>query len=605
MIRRPFPLLLFLLSLGLYAWTLAPTVVTIFDDSLEMQLALPTFAILHPTGYPLYSLLGGAFTRLLPVGDAALRANLLSALFAAGGVGLLFSSARRLGSARIPAATSALLLAVAPVWWSQATIAEVYSLQGLLTLGMIYAALRWEKTRAQRCLIGLGLAVGVGLAHHRMTLLILPGLALFLLWADPGLLRRPRHWRMPLIALLAPLLLYAWLPLRGAAGSLDGGYAQMGFWRWVLGGGYSTFLRDNPFGIERGLGDILASVIGQFGWPALAVAAAGALRWRQQPRRLIFLLLVLLVDLLFAARYRVADIEVFLLPAILVAPLFIAVGLTALWQRVLAAAGRRRQPLAVGLALILLLWPAILAGQRLPDQDRARPPARGWGVHDYGRDLLAHAAPDSVVVGILGEMTLLRYFQRTAGLREDVVTIAADGEAERLAAIAAHMAAGRAVYTTRPLAGLPDQYSLAAAGPLIRVHPPAGAPAPALAHAIHHPFTPQVTLAGWQGTLRQPRSGPSLRVSLAWQVAAPPPADFKISARLLAADGALLAQTDDFPVHNTYPPSRWRGGEVVIDGYDLPLAAVPAGPVSLLILLYAPADGREIGRWQGEMGQMY
>lgn len=596
--RRLAPLLLFLLSLGLYARTLAPTVVTIFDDSLELQLALPTFAIIHPTGYPLYSLLGWLGTRLLPVGDAALRANLLSALFAAGGVALLFVLARRLGSAVIPAATAALLLAVGPVWWSQATIAEVYSLQGLLTLVILYAALRWEATLSGRWLAGLGLAVGLGLAHHRMTLLILPGLALFLLWRDPGLLRRPRAWLQPLIALLAPLLLYALLPLRSSIGSLDGGYAGLGFWPWVLGGGYSAFLRANPFGIERSFGDLLALVVGQYGWLGVLALAAGAGRWRSQPRRLIFLLLVIVTDLIFAARYLVADIEVFLLPAILILPLLMAVGLTAGWEGALAAAQKGRGRLATGLAVLLLLWPALLAAARLPAQDRSQPPARAWGVHDYGRDMLANLAPDGVVVGLLGEMTLLRYFQRSAGLRPDVVTLAADGEPERLAAIAAQVAAGRSVYTPRPLAGLPERFSLSAAGPLIRVHPPAAAGMPALAHAVRQPLTPAVTLVGWEATLRQPRSGPSVRVRLAWQVTAPPPADFKISARLLAADGGQLAQTDDFPVRNTYPPTRWRPGEIVGDGYDLPLAAAPAGPLSLLIILYNPADGSEIARWQ-------
>ena len=109
-------LLLFLLSLGLYLATLAPTVVTVFDDSLELQLALPTFAIVHPTGYPLYTLLGWLVTVVVPFGVAAFRVNLFSALAASGAVVLLYAVARRLGGALIPAVVAALLLAVSPVW---------------------------------------------------------------------------------------------------------------------------------------------------------------------------------------------------------------------------------------------------------------------------------------------------------------------------------------------------------------------------------------------------------------------------------------------------------------------------------------------------------
>ena len=58
---------LFLMSLALYVRTLAPTVATVFDDSLEFQLVLPTLGIAHPTGYPLYTISGWLFVHLLPV----------------------------------------------------------------------------------------------------------------------------------------------------------------------------------------------------------------------------------------------------------------------------------------------------------------------------------------------------------------------------------------------------------------------------------------------------------------------------------------------------------------------------------------------------------
>ena len=73
----------FAASLILYAATAAPTVATVFDDSLEFHVVLPTLGIAHPSGYPLYTLLGKLFTALIPFRDPAGRANLLSALAAA------------------------------------------------------------------------------------------------------------------------------------------------------------------------------------------------------------------------------------------------------------------------------------------------------------------------------------------------------------------------------------------------------------------------------------------------------------------------------------------------------------------------------------------
>ena len=81
----------------LYAVTAAPSIVELYDDSLEFQLIGPTLGIAHPTGYPLYTVLGALWSRILfPVGNWAWRMNLLSALAAAITVGLLFLITQRL-----------------------------------------------------------------------------------------------------------------------------------------------------------------------------------------------------------------------------------------------------------------------------------------------------------------------------------------------------------------------------------------------------------------------------------------------------------------------------------------------------------------------------
>jgi hypothetical protein len=73
--------------------------------------------------------------------------------------------------------------------------------------------------------------------------------------------------------------------------------------------------------------------------------------------------------------------------------------------------------------------------------------------------------------------------------------------------------------------------------------------------------------------------------------------DLRISARLVEADGKVVASTDTAPVHFTYPTTSWVVGERVDDVYDLLLPAdAPAGTYHPLIILYRGADGSEIGR---------
>ncbi|MBC7260533.1 MAG: DUF2723 domain-containing protein, partial [Chloroflexi bacterium] len=65
------------LAFSLYLRTLAPSV--LISDPGEYQFVLYELGIPHPTGYPLYVLLGYLWSRL-PIGSVAYRINLLSAV---------------------------------------------------------------------------------------------------------------------------------------------------------------------------------------------------------------------------------------------------------------------------------------------------------------------------------------------------------------------------------------------------------------------------------------------------------------------------------------------------------------------------------------------
>ena len=73
--------------LAIYIRTLAPSL--LLGDSAEFQTLAVTLGMTHPTGYPVYLLLGKLFT-LLPVGTIPARVNLLSAVCGALALGLLY-----------------------------------------------------------------------------------------------------------------------------------------------------------------------------------------------------------------------------------------------------------------------------------------------------------------------------------------------------------------------------------------------------------------------------------------------------------------------------------------------------------------------------------
>lgn len=615
----------------LYGRTAAPSVATIFDDSLEFQVVLPSLGIAHPSGYPFYTLLGKLFTEVLPFRDPAGRANLLSATAAALAVGMLFVVARKIAGSRLAAVIAAAALALSPAWWSQATIAEVYALHGLLVTLFIYLLLRWEESSlASRNLRGAyapgpgifqpsparrpdvwlavaALVFGLGLAHHRMIALLLPAALVFVIWTEPALIRQPRRWLAPCLCGLAPLLLYFYLPVRGQViTSLDSTYQPTlkGTLDWVLARGYSVFLTGNPFGVARGLTDYLALLLDQMGALLLLAALLGVVgAWRYSARRATFLGLATLAQLLFAVSYKVQDVAVFFLPAFIFMALWAAWGLAPRFDAVARQAAHAASPLRLPawlrpiymaawllpVAFIVLFEPVRDAIRSFPQQDRSR----SWQVYDYGRDAVTSIAAGGRVVGLLGETTLIRYFRDVLGQRADAEVVAADAETARLAAVEAALAAGRPVYLTRDLPGAAARYSLDSAGPLIAV----SAKAEPGRGSGGEPFGAGVTLVSSRVEVRRTCGGPSVRTTVTWMASVPIREELKVSARLLDGAGEVVAALDTVPVHYAYPTTAWVPGEPVDDVYDLPLPeGSDPGAYSLLLILYRAADGSEIGR---------
>ena len=355
------PWVVWLAATVLYVATAAPSIVEFFDDSLEFQLVGPTFGIAHPTGYPLYTLLGGLWSRVLfPFGNWAWRMNLFSALAAGGAVAVVFLIGRELygiyglrltdhevGASAIDegepvssveyrlssdlcALAAAVIFALGPVWWGQATVAEVYALHGLFVAGVLYGAIRVGKAGhgdarrrhgdSQRKAQGGGdrergrqgegetgrgedrlwanrilsspirrigrhlvfFVCGLALTHHRTTLLLAPGVAVYLLWSVPNIWQPQRRWVGWSLALFVPLLLYLYIPLRAAMGVVDlnGSYANSwsGFWDHLLARGYVGFFAENELAVVRsvgGLGDALCGAE----WVGSVVVWAGRVDW--------------------------------------------------------------------------------------------------------------------------------------------------------------------------------------------------------------------------------------------------------------------------------------------------------------------------------------
>lgn len=228
------------------------------------------------------------------------------------------------------------------------------------------------------------------------------------------------------------------------------------------------------------------------------------------------------------------------------------------------------------------------------------PNRRGdWNVFNCGQAILDQPLPENaVIIGLLGETSLVRFMQQAHDLRPDITTVTADDQTARLQAVAEALAGGKATYVTREMPGLAETYSLTAQGPLIRVWPAGEAMPDPLAHAVDVPFGDQVRLVGYDYGPLAAHDAALLRLQLAWQVDAPVGEELKVSARLLDASGEIVASQDAVPVHWAYPTTAWRPGETVIDAYDFVLPAdIDPSTLTPLVILYRSANGEEVGRF--------
>src|SRR5215208_4066009 len=131
----------------LYFGTLAPTVLPYgVPDTLDspmLQAEVSVLGIGHPTGYPTYMMLTHLFT-YLPVGDVAYRTNLASAVYGALAVVVVYLIGLRLSGRVVAAAVGALAFGVSGTFWSQAVIAEVYTLDALFVSLTVFVLLVWR-----------------------------------------------------------------------------------------------------------------------------------------------------------------------------------------------------------------------------------------------------------------------------------------------------------------------------------------------------------------------------------------------------------------------------------------------------------------------------
>ncbi len=197
----------------LYFRTLAPGTVYL-QDTAELQTKLHTLTPIHPTGYPLYQMIGKLWLTVLPFGTVAWRVNLLSAFFSVLALVCLYWILK-LAHVRSWAALAASgILACSSLFWKHAMMASAYPMHIALVALSGLTLLLWLEGRAPPACFAL--VCGIGLAHHRIFVITLPVFVPLILYAR---LWRGTQWRqwsgLALLIATPTLISWGWLAVIG------------------------------------------------------------------------------------------------------------------------------------------------------------------------------------------------------------------------------------------------------------------------------------------------------------------------------------------------------------------------------------------------------
>lgn len=435
-----------LAALVVYMRTLAASVD--FIDAGELSADAWTLGIAHPTGYPLFTVLGWLFVHLPIHPEPVVRLNMMAALFCAAGVFVFFHIVRFIirgffkvtpgPSEHLSLAASAgasLLLAFSETYWSQAVAVEVYSLHMLLLGIVLYCFVRASVGRgaggqareesASDSSTGWWLlfafSLGLAFTNHMTTILLAPGF-LYLYFIQQRW--NPRSWKRigtMVLPFLLGLSVYLYLPLRAARSPVLNWGNPITFERFlwhVSGKQFRVWIFSSTEAAGRQLVYFMNSLPAEHAYVGLVLAVIGvAVLWRRSRRIFIFTLLLFVACVAYAINYDIHDIDSYFLLAYMMVALWGGCGLYMLGMLFINRFSWKPGGIVVVFLLIALV--------PFSFHYRASDESSNYLVEDYTHNMFASLQPDAVILSFQWDYWLSAsyYEQLVKGVRPDVIVI--------------------------------------------------------------------------------------------------------------------------------------------------------------------------------------
>jgi hypothetical protein len=423
-------------ALAACLWRLMPGVG--FWDTAEFQMVGPVMGTAHPTGYPTYVLVGWLASVLLqPLGEPALRMNVLSAILVGVASGLTVDLVRRLTSSLALGVAAAIGLALTPIVWSIGTHADPHALHLALLAAILWLLVRWEDSvatggPADRWLVAAAAVTGFATGNHSLTLLLGPGILLFVAAVDRGVFRRRRLIAACIAAAAVPAVLVRFeMVLRAGWFRAPFVYTDtstwQGFWYVTSGQQFHNWFTNPLEGWGPRLANLARLSAQQLGPLAMLVLVAFAVTAIRRPRYALLTGVTMVITIFFNSIYPDGAIDRYYLGPALIAWTWLAIlvrGAVDVGLGILDGAGRRATvttrrwttPATAFLGVLLLVPTAAAFRDRAEDVDQTT----NIAAQVWADAALASFAPNATVVSWWSYSTTLWYEQIVDGRRPDI-----------------------------------------------------------------------------------------------------------------------------------------------------------------------------------------
>ena len=430
-----YSLLAFTIPFVIYFITLAPSVT--FIDSGELATVAAKLGVAHPTGYPLFTIIGNVFTRL-PFGDEVFRLNLMCAVFSSLSIMVFFNlllmlATRIVDSMKIVRVSEtvlinlclagSLILAFSRTFWDTANAIEVYSLHTLLIITSLYLILKASgeisdsgSLTNDRYWLAFAFVLGLSFTNHLSTVFLSVG-CLYLYFASNGFnelsLKRILYMAIPF---LLGLSVYAYIIVRADNNVISWGNPHNfeNFWRHFTGKQFSVWMFSSFENAGKQFSYFTKSFPMEYiVFPLLLAIPGLLLLFKEAKRTFYFTLLLFVFCILYAINYDIYDIDSYFLLAFIVAGIWISMGM--LWIIVKLKDNLN----TIGYAFLLIpVLPLILNFEKADE-------SKNYFVDDYTNNVFKSAEQNAIIMSTQWDFWISSsiYQQFVRNIRPDIAVI--------------------------------------------------------------------------------------------------------------------------------------------------------------------------------------